>query len=63
MNQEAKPRQLARDIRSSREGVVMAEPGNASRNYWLRPVGGGREWEVPRQYVQLLGSMPEGGTQ
>lgn len=63
MNQETKPRQLARDIRSDREGIIMAcpddrESGSRGR-YWLRPVSGGREWEVPPQYVQLLGSVPE----
>lgn len=59
MNQEAKPRQLARDIRSGHEGEVMAEPSSGGRNFWLRPVGGGREWEVPKQYVQLLAPAPE----
>lgn len=64
MNQETKPRQLARDIRSGREGVVMATPeerGSGSRGqFWLRPVTGGTEWSVPREYVQLLGALPEG---
>lgn len=33
----------------------MAEPGGTSRGmFWLRPVGGGREWEVPKQFVQLI---------
>lgn len=53
-------RQLARDIRSGREGEVMAEPKPPGRrNYWLRPVGGGTEWEVPREFVQLLNREPE----
>jgi hypothetical protein len=47
-------RQLARDIRSDRIGEVMAKPAGIVRQYWLRPVGGGREWDVPKQFVQLL---------
>lgn len=63
MNQEAKPPQLARDVRTDREGVVMARPdewwkGSHGR-YWLRPVAGGTEWEVPKQFVQLLGDNPD----
>lgn len=57
MNQETRPRQLARDIRDGREGVVMATPDQwgTHGNYWLRPVTGGTEWEVPKKHVQLLG--------
>lgn len=48
-------RDLARDIRTDRKGEVMAEPdGAAIKQYWLRPVGGGREWPVPREYVQIV---------
>lgn len=55
MNQETKRRDLARDTRNDRVGEVMAEPGQASRkNYFLRPVGGGREYEVPREYVEII---------
>ena len=51
-----KHRQLARDIRSDRVGVLMAGPDEwgAKGQYWLRPVGGGIEWDVPREFVQLL---------
>lgn len=53
-----KPRQLARDVRSGKEGEVMAEPlPPGRRNYWLRPVGGGVEWEAPKQFVQLIDDM------
>lgn len=62
MNQETKPRQLARDVRTDREGVVMADPTEwwkgARGRFWLRPVDGGTEWDVPKQYVQLLGDAP-----
>ncbi len=59
MNQDTKSRQLARDVRNGREGEVMATPDPPGRrNYWLRPIGGGREWEVPKQYVQLLDTTP-----
>ena len=49
-----KPRRIARDLRTQREGVVMAAPSAHSRRYWLRPRGGGIEWEVPKEFVQLL---------
>lgn len=53
-------RQLARDTRSNRVGDVMAEPSPASYGkYWLRPPGGGCEWDVPRECVQLLDREPE----
>lgn len=57
MPTEQRRRQLARDIRDGREGVVMAEPDQwgARGNYWLRPIGGGTEWEVPKSHVRLLG--------
>lgn len=51
----AKPRDLALDIRTSRQGEVMAEPNPPGRkNFWLRPVGGGTEWEVPREFIQII---------
>lgn len=39
----------------------MARPDEfGSRNlYWLRPRGGGREWEVPPEFVQMLGTEAE----
>jgi hypothetical protein len=49
-------RVLARDLRDDRVGEVMAEastPG-AKGQYWLRPVGGGTEWPVPVQEVEVL---------
>lgn len=49
-------RPLARDIRSDREGEILASPGQwgARNRYWLRPSGGGREWEVPPEFVQII---------
>lgn len=48
-------RDLARDIRDGKEGEVMAEPNPPGRrNYWLRPVGGGTEWEVPREFIEII---------
>lgn len=53
-------RDLARDTRDGKEGEIMAEPGQASRNhYWLRPVGGGYEWPVPREYVEIIATAKE----
>lgn len=54
MTQETKPRQLARDIQTGRVGEVMADPAAPTYVYYLRPVGGGREWEAPRESVELL---------
>jgi hypothetical protein len=48
-------RDLARDIRSDTIGEVMATPEQIGiSTFWLRPVGGGYEWQVPRQYVQIV---------
>lgn len=48
-------RDLARDIRSDTVGEVMATPEQTGiSTFWLRPVGGGCEWQVPRQYVQII---------
>lgn len=48
-------RDLARDIRSDTIGEVMATPEQVGINtFWLRPVGGGVEWPVPRQYVEIV---------
>lgn len=50
-----KPRDLARDTRDGKEGEVMATPDQIGYNqYWLRPVGGGYEYPVPREYVQII---------
>jgi hypothetical protein len=51
--------QLARDTLTNREGIVMASPGVYSKNYWLRPPGGGVEWEAKPANVQLLGAEPK----
>lgn len=57
MNQETKPRDLARDTRDGKEGEVMAEPGQFGHNcYWLRPIGGGYEYQVPQEYVEIVKS-------
>lgn len=62
MNQEAKPRQLARDVRTDTIGEVMAKADEWEKgshgHYWLRPVGGGEEWSVPREFVQLINALP-----
>jgi hypothetical protein len=48
-------RDLARDLRDGKEGEVMATPEQTGLSqYWLRPVGGGYEWQVPRQFVQII---------
>lgn len=52
-------RPLARDIRSDRVGEVMAKPEGVTRMFWLRPVGGGIEWDVPKQFVQMLAADDE----
>jgi hypothetical protein len=55
MNQETKHRDLARDTRDGKVGEVMAEPGQASRHhYYLRPVGGGLEWDVRAEHVEII---------
>lgn len=45
--------QLALDTRTEREGIVMAEPGTYSAKYWLRPEGGGLEWEAEPDDVKV----------
>lgn len=48
-------RDLARDTRDGKQGEVMAEPGESGRDlFWLRPEGGGREWDVPREHVEII---------
>lgn len=52
---KVQPRRLARDIRDDRVGEIMDQRQTSQGSiYDLRPVGGGREWEVPREFVQLL---------
>jgi hypothetical protein len=52
---EPPPRPLARVLRGGREGEVMDRRDTSHGvRYDLRPVGGGREWTVPREFVQLL---------
>lgn len=59
----AKNRDLARDIRTNKQGEVMAEPNPPGRrNFWLRPVGGGIEWEVPPKFLQIIGDDNPGGS-
>lgn len=53
--QEALPRvevgSMARDVRDGRVGDVMdVHPGRV----WLRPLGGGREWDARPEEVQPL---------
>lgn len=55
----ARHRPLARDTRTKRVGEVMVKAGAISANFWLRPVGGGIEWEVPKQYIELLADDDE----
>lgn len=48
-------RDLARDVRSDTVGEVMATPEQIGINtFWLRPVGGGYEWQVPRRFVEIV---------
>ncbi|WP_212240270.1 hypothetical protein [Catenulispora pinistramenti] len=53
--------QMARDIRDGREGVLMADPSDhhSCGMFWLRPVGGGREWDVPKRYLQMIDNSDE----
>lgn len=51
----ASARDLARDTRSGKEGEVMAKPGEGGPDrFWLRPEGGGCEWDVPSKYVEII---------
>jgi hypothetical protein len=51
----SKPRDLARDTRDGKVGEVMATPEQAGiKTYWLRPVGGGVEYQVPREYIEII---------
>lgn len=52
---ESPRRTLARDTRNGREGEVMdrRETSHGVR-YYLRPVGGGIEWSVPREFLQPI---------
>lgn len=60
-------RRLARDIRTDRIGEVMPSPypenlrapGAPPRAVNLRPIGGGVEWRVPREYVQLISELEQ----
>jgi hypothetical protein len=50
------PRRLVRDLSNNRIGEVMAENIKGTRLY-LRPVGGGLEWEAPADEVQDVDPM------
>lgn len=55
MTSNPNERDLARDIRDGKEGEVMATPEQTGINtFWLRPVGGGYEWQVPRRFVEIV---------
>lgn len=45
------------DVRSGRAGVVMDVMGSYVH---LRPLEGGREWEVPPRFVRPLGRAKDG---
>jgi hypothetical protein len=47
---------LARDTLSDRVGVVVDRMG---RRVWLRPCGGGREWDVPIEEIEPLTDAAE----
>lgn len=54
-------RDLARDTRDGKEAEVMARPGEAgSHTFWLRPVGGGCEYQVPDEHVEIVKCLHEG---
>lgn len=48
-----KQRDLARDTRNGKEGEVMDSNQNGTLLY-LRPVGGGLEWEVETEHVEII---------
>lgn len=56
--QSSANRQLARDIRSSAEGIIVGSDLPGSRgHYWLQPIEGGKEWPVPKEFVLILGDL------
>lgn len=53
MNQETKHRERALDTSTDRIGEVMERRGiGRGERVWLRPVGGGIEWEADGENVQ-----------
>lgn len=54
MTPETRHRQRAVDTTDGRIGEVMPPAFPGSRLIHLRPVGGGREWTVNAEDVQLL---------
>lgn len=46
-------RDLARDMSSGKVGEVMDENHNGTLLY-LHPVGGGLEWEVKTEHVEII---------
>jgi len=53
-------RRLVRDLANKRVGEVMAKNITGSRLY-LRPVGGGIEWEVAVDEVEDVVPLPDCG--
>ena len=52
---DVRTRDLARDLNNGRVGEIMdSRLTSHGMRYDLRPVGGGREWTVPEESVQLL---------
>lgn len=60
MSAKSIQRRLVRDRMRNRVGEVMAANAKGTVLY-LRPPGGGLEWEVPADQVQDLPQAPEGG--
>lgn len=47
-------RDLAFDTQEKRLGEVMAEPGEYSKDYYLRDPGGGVEWLAKPEHVEIV---------
>lgn len=47
-------RDLAFDTHEKRLGEVMAEPGEYSKDYYLRDPGGGIEWPAKPEHVEII---------
>ncbi len=60
MNETPVQRRRVRDLLNNEVGEVMAENAKGTLLY-LRPVGGGIEWEVPVDKVEDVGPFRDSG--